>query len=148
MKADLVWWEADLRNGQRRREADGLKYDSCLSRAEWTSFRLTYQGETIFEMPVQDGHDVRYRRQVTVTQGDVPLGTGGVARNHATLFKVGYVNGPAYCIDPEKLDTDEDGFWVAQYWHSGGGESVCSACRQKHPAAAFDPIVAYETERP
>lgn len=137
MKADLVWWEAVYSDGTIRREADGLQYFRDMPRENLVEFRLTYEGQPLFATRAPegaDGYSLRYRRQIDT-------------HDRHTTFKVGWVpHGPVFAIDPEKIDADEPGIWVADRFHTGGGDTACIICRQWHPEGVFDPPMTEKEE--
>lgn len=116
MNALAVMWEADAA-GVTYREAEGARY-ADLPRVD--VFRLRFGAETIFETA---GHGARliFRRDIGVPRHDV-------------RFKVGWLPGPAFVIDPEALDTDRVGVWIADAFHA----DPC-ACDPPHPPGAFYP---------
>ena len=123
MNALAVMWEADAAGGRTYREADGHRYRD-LPAVE--RFRLTFGATTLFETSAPTGSRLLFRRDVGMP-------------GHDTRFKVGWVPGPAFVIDPEAIDTDRVGMWVADGFH----RDPCD-CVPAHPPGAFYPPVIRE----
>lgn len=123
MNALAVMWEADA-GGRTYREAEGARYADL---PPVQRFRLRFGAETIFETSRHlPSSRIVFRRDVGMPA-------------HDTRFKVGWVPGPAFVIDPEALDADRQGVWIAEGFHL----EPCD-CDPPHPPGAFYPPVIRE----
>lgn len=115
------------------REVDGVKYYE-LPREGLTEFRLMHQGLPIFAMGTPPGagrRNLRYRVRTDKCDG-------------GSRFLMGWEpHGPAFLLDPEAIDADRPGLWVAdQGFHM---QADCR-CEAPHPIGWFEPPMPGGTE--